>query len=185
MLFALLAVLVALATIDRCTRLARLELVALEHRYKLFTLRDLLRQSAIEGTVDAGSRLFDFLDTSLTRAANRLMDLNAFDVIYTALTASEGTLNRVKSLNEELNRKGNGRLKAITDGFQRCLIEFLYERHRGFRSTIRVSAGATMSAQSLWTRWKKRGRVAVMADPRVSTINSYYKDDVGAAPKPA
>lgn len=178
MLFALLSILIAIATIDRCTRLARLDLLALSSRYKLFNLRDLLRQAATDGTVDANSWLFDYLDTSLSKAASQLMDLNLFELAYRATVGGEVTSMQVKALNMELNRKGNARFKAIHEGFQKCLFEFLVERHRGVGLVYCSSVTAALSSQHLWTKWKKRGKMAIVSSPRISTLDTYCEGNL-------
>ena len=174
MLFALLSVLVAISAIDRCTRMARVERLVLSSRYKLFNLRDILRRSAIGRSVDPNSWLFDYLDKSLTRAASRLSSLNLFELAHSAVrTGDEEIAGRVRFLNVELNRKQNTRYKAIHEGFQKCILEFLAERHRATGRTVRFAAGAARSGQYVWKKWKKRSAVALISNPKVSTLSAY------------
>ena len=174
MIFALLSVLMSISVIDRCTRMARVERLILSSRFKLFNLRDLLRRAAIDRTIDPGSWLFDYLDTSLTRSASRIASLNLFEIAYIATcVGDEGITTRMRSLNLELNRKGNSRFRSIQEGFQKCILEFLAERHRAFGISARSVTGALQSGQAAWQKWKKRSAVAVISNPKMSTLHSY------------
>jgi hypothetical protein len=174
MLLAIASVLLAIAIIDRSTRMARVERLVLSTRYKLFNLRDILRRAAIDRTVDPNSWLFDYLDTSLTRAAGMLASLNLFEIAYFAAQAGDEAIAiRVRSLNVELNHKGNSRFRAVHEGFQKCILDFLEERHRAIGRTARFGVRAVRSGQYLWQRLKKRSSVALISDPRISTLGTY------------
>jgi hypothetical protein len=135
----------------------------------------MLREAAIDGAVDANAWVFDYLDTSITRAANRLEGLNIYEVAYyaTQVEKSGVAAERMRTLNLELNRKGNSRLRAIQEGFLKAILEFLVERHRASFGAAHLIVGAAHSSQYIWLKWKKRGTAALACDPKISTLHIY------------
>lgn len=176
MLFALASVLIALVIIDRSTRVARLDLLVLSIRHRLFSLRDRLRQAAIQGNVKSGSWLFDYLDTSLTRSAHHLRDLSLFELAYLGAKADDQENFRAlrRSLHIQLNQQENSHFRSVFEDFQGCLLQFLKERHRTLFYAVRVVVRTARSGQRLKKKWNGfLATGAMVCDPKTSTLPIY------------
>jgi hypothetical protein len=183
MLIAVIAFFTMLALLDRYTRLGRIEQLALDTRYKLFSLRDILRSSAISGDVDPNCWLFDYLDTSLTRAAEWLPNLTAFEVIGDMISMDRvEARRRIEMLQAELAKPENHRFQAIFMGYQGCLRSFLSGRHLAASFLGRRLVSLVGKLSSCTNHDVEQRKIqAVAADPDTSTLDQYCKPGLARA----
>ena len=113
---------------------AKLETLQQDYRYRLFALRDHLRESAIDGKLDKDSWVFDYLDTSITKTINLLPRLTVwvFALVFNR-NRDKPDFKKVKEiLIEELRKPENRNMKLIHKGFIVTLDSYLKERHKFF-----------------------------------------------------
>jgi hypothetical protein len=183
MLVAVIAFFTMLALLDHYTRLGRIEQLALDTRYKLFSLRDILRGFAISGDVDPNCWLFDYLDTSLTRAAGWLPNLTAYEIIGDMISMDRAEARqKLEMLQAELAKPENHRFQAIFAGYQNCLRAFLSGRHlaASFVGRRLVSLVGTLGSCTDH-EVEQRKIQAVAADPDTSTLDHYCKPRLARA----
>lgn len=75
MAYLVLIVLVASITVDRLHR-THIQNRTLASKYRLFEIRDYLRESASRGEVNPKNWVFQFLDSSISKTISRINDLN-------------------------------------------------------------------------------------------------------------
>ena len=101
------------------------------NQFRLYALRDELRELAMSGEVSADDWVFRYLDTSLTRAVSELHRLNLSYVIVAAvLYRGDQRLNDVrKQLEVELCSRENALLVRIHGEYLGVLLNALFERN--------------------------------------------------------
>jgi hypothetical protein len=173
MLIAVICFFTMLAMLDRALRIGRIELLIIDTRHELYSLRDLLRRSAISGSINANSPLFDYLDASLTWRAASLQHVTVYDVAGSLLSShAKDSQKDYEALREELDKPENSTLKAIHYSFTACMEHFLKTRHKLvlplFRAAVSFWERATrhMPAQTIKTDLKKQSIEIMTAGPK-------------------
>jgi hypothetical protein len=149
----------------------------------LFSLRDILRSSAISGDIDPNCWLFDYLDTSLTRAADWLPNLTAYEILGDMVSMDRTEARkRIEMLLAELAKPENHRFQAIFTGYQNCLRLFLSQRHLVASFLGRQLVSLVGKFGSCTDRDVEQRKIqAVAADPDTSTLDQYCKPRLARA----
>jgi len=170
MLYFLIAMLIMLALFDKALRRGRFELLFTDTRFKLFALRDELRDGVINGTLPE-NRWFEYLDTSITKAIDLLPTIAVWEVFGLVLrykndsTVRHAQLTLIDALSEDENQG----LSDIYAKFVVCIAELLFQRHLG----IRVGMTAVVHVVGRTRGLKKRFAEIVTVAPETSTLNQY------------
>lgn len=131
MLYLILTTLIMLALLDRTLRGGRVRLLKLDLEFKLFALRDELRNDAIAGEISYNN-WFDYMDTTLTRTIGATEKVNpwlAVGLLYIHREDSD-LFCAYEQLREALRRPENHRIEEIYLKFIECVGDFLKARYR-------------------------------------------------------
>ncbi len=109
----------------------RLDRVQLDFRYRLFAIRDELREEAISGEIDKESWVFKYLDTTITKSINLLPRMSIWVITYRLLTQKKDPQfnEAIGELISELKKPDNHKIRMIDKKFDMVIGEFLIERH--------------------------------------------------------
>ncbi len=170
MLYVLVSVLIMTALLDKALRRGRIELLLLEMRFKLFALRDELREGVISGTTPENN-WFEYLDTSITKAIDLLPTITVWEALALVLRyRNDEEVQRAQmTLFEALSREENKKLAEIYGEFVVCIVEVLFRRHIGIRYGMTAAAKIVVSAKE----FKKKAAQIVTVAPETSTLSHY------------
>lgn len=175
MLFSLIALAWMLRLADRTLRNERLRTIQLAAKFKLFAIRDRLR---IEANPTANTELFEYLDTTLTRATvmmDRISLWHALTLIA-AYAHDELVQKAISSRRRELEKPANAFYAEIYQQYITCLGEFLLARHCVLVGCLTRAADA-ISAVNKLVKWADRNREIVSAfgsSPGTSTLLNHF-----------
>ncbi len=171
MLFFILGIFAMLVLFDRATRQGRLELLRAETSYKLFALRDELRQSVISDN-PPDDNWFDCLDTTITRNIHGLKTLTIWELaglIYKH--HGDAQIDRAYGMmTRELSKPANKELKSIFISFVTIANDFLMDRHRSLRRGGQAAAALTNLVQSKFNALKESTSRILVSAPETSTL---------------
>lgn len=104
-----------------------------KYRYRVYALRDKLRQKAIDGKISPHSWVFDYLDSSFSKIIGQLDTLSIYKVGVLAILhkKDKGMQRFRKKISAELRK--NEELDSIYQDYGKLLFEFFVERHKTTR----------------------------------------------------
>ena len=102
-----------------------------ENRFKLYGLRDKLRQQAIDGVIEHKNWLFDYLDSTITKVAVKLPELSIYNLIglYFIHKNDEKLQISFKNLQNELKKEENKSFEETMNEFTEILACYFMSRH--------------------------------------------------------
>ncbi len=170
MLYFLISMLIMAALFDRATRRGRIELVLLDARFKLFALRDQLRDAAISGEVPE-NKWFAYLDTTITKSIDKLSELTVWEVsgLFVSYRHDESILRAQTALFRALSQEENQKLAQIYGELVVRIGEVLFFRHLGTRYAMYAVVFCARRARGL----KKKFAEIVTVAPETSTLAHY------------
>ncbi len=171
MLYFLISMLIMLALLDRSLRIARLESLRLDVRFKLFALRDELRSAAVSGDVPK-NRWFDYLDTSITKSIDVLPHLNVWEALALMYSYAndESVLDAQLELGKALEQEENQGLKKIYGMYLRYMVDLLVDRHKTSGSVV---MGLAQMMGRVLNLTQKLAAILTSA-PETSTLLKYH-----------
>lgn len=164
-----------LALYVESVRRQRIEVLALEYRYRFFALRDELREYAMENPETARNWVFQYLDSTIAKTIGTLSALSLWYVIGLWLTHKEDSrMDRARrALEREYTKTKNQKLKEIEEKCIDTLSEFMVSRHRPLfvcSILVMILPGAiTAGLQGL----RRRSLELVVESPETSTLESF------------
>lgn len=169
----LVAIILVAVVLDYLSQLKR-ETVVLEHQFRLFALRDSLRELVLKGEVKASSWVFQYLDSSIAKSIERLPLISVWRVFGIMAFQSEDRKLPVliDHLERELGKPGNEALAKIHLHYLAEMGAFLVHRHK----TLRFSLGTLCSLLNLqkWVRTKFRlVKQLLTASSETSTLSEF------------
>jgi hypothetical protein len=131
MLIFLISLVALVGLWDGATRRSRMSNLLLEKRFKLFKIRDELREMAIDEKI-AHDRWFDYFDTTLTKMIDLLPKLSVWNlaVLVIHYRNDVGIEKDEKDLLKFLYDEKNKAYLNLYFQFVKTLGEFLFARHR-------------------------------------------------------
>lgn len=131
MLYAAIFILIALALLDNSTRMAKKEMITYKFRFRLFALRDKLRNSLISDEIQR-SNWFGYMDTTITKTITLLPNMNIWEIFLIGYLHrnNQQILSAQKRLDNALNQEENTVLASINDELTTCVFEYLKARHK-------------------------------------------------------
>src|SRR5437660_9636890 len=131
MLYLILSSLIMLALLDRALRGGRIRLLKLDLEFKLFALRDELRNAAIIEEIPYNS-LFDYMDTTLTRTIGTIDKVNPWLAVgLICIHRNNPTLYvAYRQLKEALSQTRNHKIADVYQRYLDCLAQFLKSRYK-------------------------------------------------------
>jgi hypothetical protein len=162
--------LIMAALFDRATRRGRIELVLLDARFKLFALRDKLREAAIAGEAPE-NKWFEYLDTTITKSIDMLPRLTVWEVLglVVAYREDESVIHAQTTLFQALGLEENRKLAEIYGELVVRIGEVLFRRHLATRYMMYAVVFVVRRAQG----FKKRAAEIVTVAPETSTLMQY------------
>lgn len=156
-------------------RRQRKEALVLEYQYRLFAVRDDLREYAIEDPPVAQNWVFQYLDSTIAKSISLLPTLSIWRMLGLLLTyRNDPRLEKFrKHLEEEFGKPENRRHKEIEERFLRTLGEFIVSRHI-LMLVLSVSALVLPAAiATAMQEVKKRSLELVAEAPETSTLHRF------------
>ena len=153
-----------------------------KHQFRLYALRDGLREAAICGQVNPNNWVYQYLDSSVAKTITYLDRLTIWVVLLTFRRAgAEAQLQAAhQHLMRALEKPANAVLKQFHIRYQRELIRFLLERHLPLRFVVGGAfrlVSAVQAARNV--RARLRAAIAQGAEfqteaPETSTLYEYH-----------
>lgn len=146
----------------------------MRHKYRLYALRDELRESAILKKCDPKNWLFQYLDTSLSKMISVLNDLTVWHAVGLALIHRRDpvVVSSAKRLEEELNRPENALFREFHEQFAIELLKFSFHRHFVLRRSLNYLVKMVSARDRLRAVWRGIVRYQMQA-PETSTLHNY------------
>ena len=118
--------------------------VSLRYQHKLYALRDRLRMLAIEGKVGLGDWVFQFLDSSISRAVHRVPKTTLWSEFPKALFSSRRAKAKTMHAHLDQSLHSNPHLQEIFEEFGRLLVISTFEKHRYSVLALIIPIGSTL-----------------------------------------
>ncbi|MFC1475398.1 hypothetical protein ACFLQW_00165 [Candidatus Zixiibacteriota bacterium] len=166
----LIAILVILYSIDRLRQSARDTRVE-EYRYRLYAVRDKLREMAINEEVSSDYWLFAYLDSSIAKTISILPKFSIWRVLamYYAYKNDPRISAARNHLNQSLAKPQNRLFTEIHGEFLVTTVRFLVGRHIPMIGVSLMTAAAYS-----WIDRKLRSVTEVATEtPEASTLNEF------------
>jgi hypothetical protein len=169
----LVALILVAVVLDYLSRFKR-KTVVLEHQFRLYALRDSLRELVMKGEVKASNWVFQYLDSSIAKSIERLPLISVWRVCgMMAFQPEDRKLPvLIDHLQRELSKPGNEALQRIHLHYLAEMGAFLIHRHK----TLRFSLGTLCSLFNLqkWVRTNFRlAKQLLTASSETSTLSEF------------
>lgn len=130
MLYLILTTFIMLALLDRTMRGGRVRLLRLDLEFKLFALRDELRNHLIREEIPY-SNWFDYMDTTLTRTIGRMDKVNPWLAVGLLCIHRNDTelFCAYEKLRDALRHPENRKIERVYDSYTNAVGEFLKRRY--------------------------------------------------------
>ena len=109
--------------------------LATEYRFKLFQLRDRLREQATESPEVARGWVFKYLDSTITKFISQLPGLSLWHMLALVITHSNSAefMTHRKHLEREFAKPKNQKLKQVEVELMATIGSYLAKKHTGAR----------------------------------------------------
>jgi hypothetical protein len=173
MLFYSFFVLLALIVLDRLLRFGT-QNVVLRHQFRLYALRDSLRECAMKGSVNPNNWVFQYLDSSIAKTIRVMPGLSVWRVLVLMFFRLENESLRKcqEQLQTELKKPENEPLARIHLHYMAELGFFLFERHSTISTPTKSVFRALKAGQFLKSRWRQAKEFITEA-PETSTLPDF------------
>ncbi len=156
-------------------RRERKEAVVLEFKFRLFALRDELREHAIENPEVARKWVFQYLDSTIAKSIKLLPRISVWYLLGLWLThKNDPSLDRMRGhLEQELLKPENQGSKKIEERLIGTLGQFIVARHI---LMLMMSAGAIILPVALargMSEMKRRSLELIVESPETSTLQRF------------
>jgi hypothetical protein len=170
MFYYLISMVALVGFLDHAGRRSRIELQLSQTRFKLYELRDKLRNTAIQGEIEQDN-WFDYFDTTLTKMIDILPKLTVLQIILLIYhyRNDEGIRRSTQNLDEFLNAPANKFYKHLFDSYSSCVVNFLMSRHRVLGFAAKQSLKFTVKILLA----KARASEVLATAPETSTFGNY------------
>ena len=149
-------------------RKRRIEALFLDYKYRLYALRDELRELVLKGEIKNRNWVFLYLDSSIVRTINYIHKLNIYQGLFLFFMHRED--NRVirarEQLLTELQKPCNLELKRIHEKYGKILGCFMFERHRALSNFALITFVISYITKKKWEEFLE----TITELPETSTI---------------
>lgn len=161
-----------LAAVLETARRQKRRLLVQEYRYRLFTLRDELRDLAISEPDISKSWVFQYLDSTISKWVTLIPQLSVWFVLGVYLTHKndKGLGKLRKNLNAEYGRARNRQLKKKEEELTAILSQYLMSRHVLMLVTSFVVVALPLTLAAQIKKWKKQSVKLIVEAPESSTL---------------
>lgn len=127
-------------------RMLRQRSISLESKYALYSLRDELRELAIDGKVDPRNWVFNYLDSSISVSIDRMNNISLWSLFAVAITHKQTKSEIARKKNLELGLSRSPELKRVYDQFGVILVVTTLEKHKYSILTLLMPISGTITA---------------------------------------
>lgn len=178
----LIALTFVLVLILETARRQRKEVLVQDYTYRLFALRDELRECAIKEDTVAKNWVFQYLDSTIARSIKLMPRFSIWFVLGLLIAYRKNSrLEKLRTqLRNECEKPKNLELKRIEASLTAILGEYIVKRHilLLFISVIVVFLPVKL-AQTI-TQLKKRSLELMVESPETSTLGNFAPQPLGA-----
>ena len=164
----------AAVLLDRLFRFKTASIV-LKHQFRLYALRDSLRESAMHGKVKPSNWVFQYLDSSIAKSIRVLPHLSLWRVMvmmFIHRPNKERLRVAQEHLHRELKKPENQELMKIYLHYMAEFGFFLFTRHSTISTPGRSIFRAIKAGQYLKAQWRKAKEFLTEA-PETSTLPEF------------
>ncbi len=161
-------------TLDRLLRF-KTRTVVLKHQFRLYALRDDLRESVMNGRVTANNWVFQYLDSSIAKTITVLPTLSLWRVIVMMSLHRPNQESRRRAqehLHQELRKPGNEPLQKTYLHYMAEFGLFLFNRHSTISTPAKSIFRAIKAGQFLKAKWRQAKEFLTEA-PETSTLPDF------------
>lgn len=132
---------------------------ALESAFRLYRLRDELREAAANGRINPKSWVFLYLDSSISKTISILDNLTIWRAVSIRLVqgSSEKSIRAQQHLSRELSKTDNQALAEFYERYYTLLLSFFLVRH----PTLRICTAGMIQAVKLGAAIQQRTKDAI------------------------
>ena len=168
-----------LVLLESVRREARSNIV-LEYHYKLFELRDELRNHVIQNPELAKSWVFLYLDSTITKLGVALPSLSIWQMMAIMLSHRKdpGFKRHRMHLEREYSKAKNAKFKQIELKLMATVGQYLNKKHAGLHATV-TKASLVLAFQAakgclgMVKKLRKSSLEAAVEAPETSTLREY------------
>jgi hypothetical protein len=169
-------VLASVALLDRVHADQDLE-KAEKHIFRLYALRDELREAVMDGRVRCTNWVFQYLDSSIAKSIAALPTFTIWSLVYVAATyrGDERIKRAAYHLGRELEKQENACLANVHTRYIDVVGEYLLARHAILRLVVAALKSLLVSifaAQRLLRMWQRALELSTEA-PETSTLSDF------------
>jgi hypothetical protein len=170
MVIIILVTLLLLFLLDTA-RKAQVKTRELAYQYRLYALRDELREKVIQGAIDRDDWVFDFLDSSIAKSISLIHYISVYRllVVFFVHRRDPAFHGLQKHLDYELDKPDKLCLKEIRNEFAKTIADYLGDRHWELKLLGRVA----FIWITVWTNFKSLIAHQVTEYPETSTIEQF------------
>lgn len=145
-----------------------------EHQFRLYMLRDELREAAMKKQIDPKNWIFLYLDSSLAKTISVLGRITVWHVLLTGLTSQkdESARRAVVQLQTELSKPANATFRDFHNKYVSEVGLFLVDRHKALKITL-FNLLAVIRVGQYLHRQGKRLLEYQMATRETSTLRDF------------
>jgi len=185
----MLVILIALMLIGiEAVRYQRQASLVAEYRYRLFQLRDKLREIVVRDPVARRSWVFAYLDSTTAKAISILPKVSVWRLLALACVYRDDEGYQILSTNleRELAKPQFSDLRKCEKELTAILFDFLVARHRTLHASIELVDWAITPAQKAVDDMRRRSLDVAIKSPEMSTLAEHEPEfgGVGACPVP-
>lgn len=150
--------------------------IELQFRYKMYKLRDLLRLMVIEKKIDEDESLFDYLDTSLSIAIEKVTSLHLLVVFFLAKKHYKQPDFISFSTSLQTKLKENKYAKEIYDEYGAIMIWYFLRKHFIIKFCV-IGLGVLLMGVNFFKNKKIEIQQSVedlRIYPETSTVQTYF-----------
>jgi hypothetical protein len=156
-------------------RRKRKEVLVQTYQYRLYALRDELREFAMENRGVAQNWVFQYMDSTIAKSIKLMPRLSIWFILGVVMThRSDASLGRLRRhLEKEYEKPRNRRLKEIEDQFTSILGQYVMSRHvlMIFISAVAVMLPVTIASSI--RGYKRRSLELIVESPETSTLRQF------------
>jgi hypothetical protein len=156
-------------------RRQRKEIRVQEHQYRLFALRDKLRDYAIEDHRVAQNWVFQYLDSTIAKSIKLMPQFSIWFILGVVVTHRKDTgLDRLrKHLEKEYEKPRSQKLKQIEEEFTTILGEYITSRHVLMLFISMATVRLPVTIANTIRQYKRRSLELIVESPETSTLPQF------------
>lgn len=152
----------------------RLEIKVLKFKYRLYSIRDELRELTMNGLVNKDDWVFDYLDSSIAKTISFLEEFSIYKllILYMIYHNNESLATTKEMLIKEFEKPAKEHLFEVYKKYCRTLSEYTYDKHTEIRILMNLLFYSFQIKDFCTKNWDKLNEGATEY-PETSTLNKF------------